>query len=67
MISKYLIPIGFGITGGLLYQKVKNYYYDLYYYNDSVNTKYVSNIFNYGMLFGAGTSYLLHLKYCNKK
>ena len=56
MISKYLIPIRFGITGGLLYQKVKNYYYDLYYYNDSVNTKYVSNIFNYGMLFGAGTS-----------
>ena len=67
MISKYLIPIGFGITGGLLYQKVKNYYYDLYYYNDSINTKYVSNIFNYGMLFGVGTSYLLHLKYCKKK
>ena len=69
MISKYLIPIGVGVTGGLLYQKVKNFYYDClgYYYCNDRNIKYISNIFNYGMLFGVGTSYLLHLKYCKKK
>ena len=69
MISKYLIPIGFGVAGGLLYQKVKNFYYDFlgHYYCNDRNIKYISNIFNYGMLFGVGTSYLLHLKYCKKK
>lgn len=63
MYYKYLLPISFGLTGGILYKEIKNRFYNFY----DVNSIYIYSLFNYGMLIGIGIgSSLFYIKYNNR-
>ena len=63
MYLRYLLPISFGLTGGILYKQINNKFYNFY----DINSVYINSLFNYGMLIGLGIgTSLSYFKFNNK-